>query len=112
MLLVGVVLVPAVNAQEENKYSITVEEAFKHANAHMIHFIASDITDFKEWKKASIDPKPLELYDINGQKLYYQFSVYKNSNLIGKIYIGADKTLGQSVQIVDLIQSHLMRLKP
>ncbi len=101
MLLVGMVLVPAVNAQEENGYSVTAEEAFKHANAHMINFIATDAPYFENWTGASIDPKPLELYDPSGQKLYYQFSVYKNNKLIGIIDIGADKKLGQTVQLVE-----------
>ncbi|WP_235270723.1 hypothetical protein [Methanosarcina mazei] len=35
-LLVGMVLIPAVSAQKEDNYSVTAEEAFKHANAHMI----------------------------------------------------------------------------
>ncbi|HWQ48002.1 MAG TPA: C39 family peptidase [Methanosarcina sp.] len=100
-LLVGMVLIPAVNAQEENKYSVTAEEAFKHANAHMITYIATDAPYFENWEGASIDPNPLELYDPNGQKLYYQFSVYKNDNLIGVIDIGADKKLGQTVQLVE-----------
>lgn len=101
VLLVCMVLVPAANAQEENKYSVTAEEAFKHANAHMINFIATDAPYFENWTGASIDPKPLELYDPSGKKLYYQFCVYKNNNLIGRIDIGADKKLGQAVQLVE-----------
>jgi hypothetical protein len=101
MLLVCVLLVPAVSAQG-NDYSVTAEKAFEHANAQMIHFIATNTDGFGSWIGASIDPKPLELYDPAGQKLYYQFSVYKNSNLIGRIDIGADKKLGQSVQLVEL----------
>ncbi|MGB9928695.1 MAG: C39 family peptidase [Methanosarcina sp.] len=101
ILLIGMVLIPAVDAQEENKYSVTAEEAFRHANAHMIKFIATDTQNFEDWTGASIDSKPLELYDPNGQKLYYQFSVYKNNNLIGIIDIGADKKLGQTVQLVE-----------
>jgi len=97
MLLVGIALIPTINAQEEKDYSVTVEKALKHANTHMMYFIAAD-SDFKEWKGASIDPKPLELYDINGKKLFYEFSVYKNNNLIGKIKVCANKKLGQSVQ--------------
>ena len=97
MLFVCMVFVPAVSAQEENNYSITAKKAFEYANAHMIAFIATDTPNFEEWKGASIDPKPLELYDINDQKLFYQFSVYKNSNLIGRIDVCADKTLGASV---------------
>lgn len=79
MLLLSMVLIPVVSAQTENNYTITVEEAFKHANAHMEYFAAANITDFGDWKGASIDAKLLELYDINGKKLYYQFSVYTNN---------------------------------
>lgn len=66
----------------------------------MISFIATD-TDFEKWGGASIDPKPLELYDINGQKLYYQLSVYKDNNIIGRIDIGATKKLGSSIQVIE-----------
>ncbi|WP_440946008.1 hypothetical protein ACSAZL_18295 [Methanosarcina sp. T3] len=79
-MLVGMALTPAVSAQEEKNYSVTAKEAFKHANANMISFIAADAPGFENWTGASVDPKPLELYDINGQKLFYQFSVYKEKN--------------------------------
>lgn len=102
MLLVGIALIPTVSAQEEKDYSLTAEKAFEHANAHMISFIVADEPNFENWTGASIDPKPLELYDIDGQKLFYQFSVYKNNNLIGRIDVGANKTLGQSIQVIEL----------
>jgi hypothetical protein len=101
VLLVAISLVPAVSAQNETNYSVTEEVAFEHANAQIINFIA-DGGEFEEWKGASIDPKPLELYDPNGQKLYYQFSVYKNNSLIGRVDVGANKTLGQSIQVIEL----------
>ena len=91
------VLMPAVSAQEEKDYSVTAEEAFKHANANMISFIAADAPGFENWTEASIDTKPVELYDINGQKLFYRFSVYKENKLIGTIDVCADKTLGPSI---------------
>ncbi|MGB9132509.1 MAG: C39 family peptidase [Methanosarcina sp.] len=97
ILLVGMALVPPVSAQKENDYSVTTEDAFKHANANMIDFIAADAPNFENWAGASIDPKPVELYDINGQKLFYQFSVYKAKKLIGTIDVCADKTLGHSI---------------
>ena len=100
VFLAAVALVPAVNAQNENDYSVTEEVAFEHANAQIIDFIAND-AEFEEWKGASIDPKPLELYDPNGQKLYHQFSVYKNNSLIGRVDVGANKTLGQSIQVIE-----------
>ncbi|AKB31093.1 GTPases - Sulfate adenylate transferase subunit 1 [Methanosarcina siciliae C2J] len=96
-MLVGMALRPALSAQEETNYSVTAEEAFKHANANMISFIAADAPGFENWTGASVDPKPVELYDINGQKLFYQFSVYKEKKLTGVIDICADETLGPSL---------------
>ncbi len=78
-LLVGMALIPAVSAQKEDNYSVTAEKAFEHANAQMINFIAADVPGFENWTEASVDPKPLELYDPNGKKLFYRFSVYKEN---------------------------------
>ncbi|KKH91946.1 hypothetical protein EO95_02670, partial [Methanosarcina sp. 1.H.T.1A.1] len=100
-LLVGMVLIPAVSAQEEKDYFVTAEEAFKHANANMISFIAADAPGFENWTGAFIDPNPLEFYDINSKKLFYQFSVYKENILIGRIDVCADKTLGASVNNIE-----------
>lgn len=41
-LLVGMVLIPAAGAQKEDNYSVTAEKAFEHANAQMLHFIATN----------------------------------------------------------------------
>ena len=97
ILLVGMILIPAASAQKEDNYSVTAEEAFKHANANMISFIAANTPGFENWTGASINPKPIELYDINGKKLFYQFSVYKEKKLTGTIDVCADKTLGPSI---------------
>ncbi|WP_327036754.1 C39 family peptidase, partial [Methanosarcina mazei] len=90
-------LIPAVSAQEEKDYSVTTENAFKHANANMISFIAAGTPGFENWTGASVDPNPLELYDINGKKLFFRFSVYKENKLIDTIDVCADKTLGPSI---------------
>jgi hypothetical protein len=38
---------PAANAQKENAYGITADEAFEHANAQMISFIAAGAPNFE-----------------------------------------------------------------
>jgi len=100
MLLMLVAFIPAVSARG-NDYNVNAEQAFEHANAQMINFIATGAPNFENWTGASIDHKPFELYDINGQKLFYQFSVYKNNNLIGRIDVNVNKTLGASVNDIE-----------
>ncbi|WP_269850106.1 hypothetical protein [Methanosarcina horonobensis] len=101
VMLVGMALIPAASAQKEDNYSVTAEEAFKHANTRMTMFIAAE-SDYEKWEGTYIDSKPLELYDINGQKLYYEFSVYKESTLISRIDIGANKTLGSALRLLEI----------
>ncbi|MCM1986349.1 C39 family peptidase [Methanococcoides seepicolus] len=96
-LLLISAIVPAMGAQPEDKNSVSVEKALEHANAYMMYFTAENTPGFEKWNGASIDPKPLELYDINGTKLYYLFSVKKEENVIGKMKVGANKKLGASV---------------
>jgi hypothetical protein len=67
MVLVSILLIPAVSAQK-NDYNVTAEKAFEHANAQMIQFVATNTEGFENWAGASINPKPLELYDINSKK--------------------------------------------
>ena len=73
-ILICIIFIQAANAQEEYGYDITSEEAFEHANAQMISFIGAGAPNFENWAGAFIDPEPLVLFDINGQKLFYQFS--------------------------------------
>ena len=94
-MLVGMAFIPAVSAQTEDNYSVTADEAFEHANTRIIALIVTE-NNSEKWEGTSIDPKPLELYDISGQKLYYEFSVYNKNTLISRIDIGANKTLGST----------------
>jgi hypothetical protein len=58
-LLVGMVLMPAASAQKEDNYSVTVEEAFKHANANVISFIAAKHQTLKTGQEHLLIPNQL-----------------------------------------------------
>jgi hypothetical protein len=62
------------------------------------YFSAIGALEFEDWKDADIDPQPVEFYDIDGKKLHYLFSVYDSKQLIGRIEVNANKTLGYPVQ--------------
>lgn len=100
-MLVGMAFIPAVSAQTEDNYSVTADEAFEHANTRIIALIVTE-NNSEKWEGTSIDPKPLELYDISGQKLYYEFSVYNKNTLISRIDIGANKTLGSTLRRIEI----------
>lgn len=108
ILLVSVVFVPAVNAKNEsdivtNNY-VAIEKAREHATIALSEFVAAGSPGIKgtDWKGATINPEPLTIYDINGKRLFYQFSVEKEGKSVGSIKTSASKVLGQSIRTIGL----------
>ncbi len=104
LLVLGVGLVAAINADEiENNY-VSKEKAREHATVTMLEFVLAGTPGLEDedWKGATINPEPLTIYDINGKKLYYQFSVEKDGKTVGGIKTAASKVLGASVCTIEL----------
>jgi hypothetical protein len=102
MLVIGVVSIPTVSAQEESKYNVTAEEAFEHANANLsvdeareiatfyLEELSGTIPEFSEWKDA-IAEYDIAFYDMHGDITAYSFDVMKNKEYDGYIIISATK---------------------
>jgi len=104
MLVLGVGLVAAINADEiENNY-VSKEKAREHATVTMLKFVLAGTPGLEDedWKGATINPEPLTIYDINGKKLFYQFSVEKDGATVGGIKTAASKVLGEPVRTIEL----------
>lgn len=106
LLLAATVMVPMVSAIDnlrslsdgkeliESNY-ISVDLAREHATITMLSMIQSGALD-SNWDGATINPTPKEIYDVNGERLFYLFSVEKGGR-VGEIYAAASKVLGGSV---------------
>ncbi|MCX9010790.1 MAG: C39 family peptidase [Candidatus Methanoperedens sp.] len=92
---------PASGYKEEDYY-VQTEKALEHAKVKMMDFVLSDTPGLEGWKGASINPTPLILYDLNGKKLYYEFSVEKDGKVVGRMKVGASTVLGNSVKTFEL----------
>ena len=108
MLLLSIAFVPAGSAKAEsdiikNNY-VPVKKASEHASVTLLEFIAAGSPGLKNttWKGATINPEPLTIYDINGKKLFYQFSVEKEGKSVGSIKTSASKVLGSSIVTIGL----------
>ncbi|WP_445475715.1 C39 family peptidase [Methanococcoides methylutens] len=91
-------IMPAMGAQSDENYNVSAKKALEQADSHVAYFSAIDALEFEDWKGADIDSQPVEFYDIDGKKLHYLFSVYDGRQLIGRIEVNANKTLGYPVQ--------------
>jgi len=110
LLLAAMAMVPMVSAA--NNYSkekftladsntIPKEVAYKNAMKTMQEFTSSGALNPK-WDGATLDPKPLEIYDLNGAILTYQFTAEKGGMKIGVVDASASKVVGGPVLSIDM----------
>jgi len=98
-LIVGLLGATAYSANEHSvgDYVISEEKALEHATVYMLDAVLTHTPGLEEWRGAMVNPEPLTIYDINGKKLFYEFSVEKNGKMVGRIKASASAELGPSV---------------
>src|SRR5665648_878958 len=104
MLIMSMALVPAVSAVSPTQpdKGISEKKALEHATVFMVQAVLMNTPGLEEWAGATVNPEPITIYDINGKKLYYEFSVEKNGNMVGTMKLGASSELGSSVKTLEI----------
>jgi len=106
LLLSAMTMVPMVSAQSvqlpsenvrliEGNY-ITDNTALSNAQAALTQFRNNGLLG-KEFTGAIVNPQPTTIYDVNGEKLFYSFSIENKKIRIGEVKIAASKVLGASL---------------
>jgi len=109
LLLAAMAMTPMVSAGEKNISSdsatiiednyIPADISQKAATAAVKEFVSRNALD-DNWSSATVNPKPDVIFDVNGKKLFYLFSVEKNGKRIGEIKTAASKVLGESIATI------------
>ena len=73
------------------------EIARVHAFFHLYSIIGFRSRGTVGWEKARVSTRPINIYDLSGLPLFYDFRVQRGRNQAGFIRIAANKTLGDSV---------------
>lgn len=79
------------------KLPVNKKEAMDHALLTIRRAWAGDVRDFKKWGGYDLNAKPLTIYDLNGQVLFYEFDVMDGNKVIGSTKTAASKTIGSPV---------------
>jgi len=90
------------NSADEHSYVVSEEKALEHATVYMLDAVLTQTPGLEEWRGAIVNPEPLTIYDINGKKLFYEFSVEKNGKMVGTIKASASAELGPSVYTFEI----------
>ena len=76
--------------------------ALQHAVLAVRRAWASGVPDFAEWGSANVDPEPLIINDLNGDRLFYDFNVRLDERTIGVVRASANKVVGSPVVSLQL----------
>jgi len=113
-LLAGMPMVPMVSAAGEDggmnentklidANMVSGDLAREYSTITMMSMVQAGALDEK-WTGAKIDPDLLTIYDLNGEPLFYLFTVKKNGERVGEIYAAASKVIGTPVVAIGSIQ--------
>jgi len=81
----------------EPKLAVNKKDAMEHALLTIRRAWAGEVKDFEKWGGYDLDPKPLTIYDLNGQVLFYEFDVMNGNKVVGSTKTAASKTIGTPV---------------
>ncbi len=81
---------------------ISKEEAFANALIEGAKFILSESKEIRKQNKTVLNPKALEIYDINGKLLFYDFAITSGKNQTGTLRAAANKAIGTPVVSIRL----------
>jgi len=106
LLMAAMTMVPMVSAVETGDsldLSSTIEKnyipektAYLTATAAVKEFTQSGALN-NAWNGAQVNPRPDIIYDLNGKRLFYLFTVENNENKIGEIKAAASDVIGASI---------------
>lgn len=105
MLLVSIAFVAGVSADSPtsaNWSTVSEKKGLEHATVYMLRSVLTKTPGLEDWRGAMVNPEPLTLYDINGKKLFYEFLIEKNGDVVGTMKVSASPELGYSVKTLEI----------
>ena len=82
------------SSYSEVQYPISSREAMDHAFVSALIGTFSGMDGLKGWNGAKLYAEPVRIYDVNGELLFYEFSVVKDKKTVGVVWGSASKVLG------------------
>lgn len=83
-------------------------QALEHAQTYLLHSqrtVGIAPPGFPRLTDCEVDTGPIEVYDVSGPKLFYDFPLLSNGSAVGSVRIAADTTLGHPWMS---IQNHVL----
>ena len=87
--------------RQEPRALVKPERAFEHALMTVRRSWAGGTEDLRDWGDADFSSSALEIHDLNGEPLFYEFGVQGRGGEIGRIKAAASRLVGTGVVTVE-----------
>jgi hypothetical protein len=81
---------------------IPKDELLEHVAMLVLRNSTAKVPFLERWSEAGLDKMPLEIFDLNGQPLFFDFTIKKGSEIYGTARAVASRVLGTSVLAYEL----------
>ena len=81
----------------EDANLIPKDELLEHVYLSVLCSSAAGIPIIADWAKASVTKVPVNIFDINGKPLFYDYTIKKGAEVLGTVRACASKILGSPV---------------
>jgi hypothetical protein len=88
------------NISKEPQSPVSKDRAQEHALLAVRRAWAGDAVGLEGWGTAELDAKPVEIHDLNGKLLFYEFAAMRGNQSVGYVKTSASKTLGTPVPAI------------
>lgn len=104
MALIGAMFVPVVSAVKDvniiEKNYVSTDDAYKASLKALNLFLSAGAISDDNYSPQMLQKQPVEIYDLNGLIIYYQFPIEKNGKNEGFVRAAASKVLGSTVTMI------------
>jgi hypothetical protein len=69
-------------------------EILEHILLSVLRDASMDLPGIPAWLTAGVQKEPIQIFDINGSILFFDFAIKKGTEILGYVRAGADKVLG------------------
>lgn len=88
--------------EKEEESVVSRKLAREHAISRVLLAILVRTPGLEKWTGFDVSATPLEIFDLNGTLLFYEYDVHNGEHVIGRVKVSANKVLGPAVWTVEM----------
>jgi hypothetical protein len=87
--------------RKEPRALVEQDRALNYAQIAVRRAWAGNVEDLQNWATAEFESTPLVIFDLNGEPLFYEFTVRDGRQIVGRVKAAASRLIGSTVVTIE-----------